>query len=190
MRTPLSRIISVSFLAWLAILLVSSAMRHEPKTFSREEDIARASALLRNAHSLSGAYPSTEGKWVRIPEKILQDTPPGHNAFNTFLTSAPEWNGQPRNALIYRSDGKDFKLVSHGSPDCTDMHARNLAMIDPMRTAYAKRMIPGGWEVVFPDEKRVAPLRNPAIKQDSTIPDHLFGECWAYGVWTPGAVFW
>jgi len=88
------------------------------------------------------------------------------------------------------SDGKDYKLIWHAPDDCTGVHASKPGLVDPVRTSYSRAMIPGGWTVSNKLEETVAPLKNPMIKLDLNIVNPLFGECWAVGVWTQGAVFW
>ena len=110
--------------------------------------------------------------------------------FDEMLRGAPVWEGTPAGAVVYMSDGKDYKLIWHKPDDCTGAHAGRPSLIDPVRTSYSRSMIPGGWTVSSQQEEAVAPARNPMVKPDPRIKNPLFGECWALGVWTPGAVFW
>jgi len=135
-----------------------------------------------------GAYPATADAWLALsPEDMAGQSPA---ALRDVLSRAKPWSGIPESALIYRSDGKDYKLIWHKPGNCNDLHAISPGLVDPVRTAYSRSMIAGGWTVTDPNERAIAPLKSPMVKPDPSIPDPLFGECWAFGVWTPGAVFW
>ncbi|MFZ5425838.1 MAG: hypothetical protein ACOZEN_02595 [Thermodesulfobacteriota bacterium] len=185
--------VGIAFAAWLLLLAAGAAFRTaQPEKPAGQGALAlvQAGRMLDAMRDASGSYPSTGGRWVLVAGEALSASAHDPKGLAERLATAPAWDGVPRSALIYRSDGRDFKLVRHAPQDCTAMHAREPALVDPVRTAYSRRMIPGGWEAVNPGEQRVAPLKDPMLRQDTDIPDSLFGECWAYGVWTPGAVFW
>jgi len=191
-----ARLLGLLFWGWVTALALFTLSTHFTASRGGSQSLpSRSVPLMENAgkalaviQAQDGAYPPSAGAWLALsPEDMAGQNPA---ALRDALRRAKPWSGVPESALIYRSDGKDYKLVWHKPGNCNDLHAISPGLVDPVRTAYSRGMIAGGWTVTDPNERAVAPLKSPMVKPDPAIPDPLFGECWAWGVWTPGAVFW
>jgi len=53
------------------------------------------------------------------------------------LPRDPRHNERPDQQYFYQSNGKDFKIISHGNPDCELLRKRRPDMVDPMRDCNA-----------------------------------------------------
>ncbi|WP_027191325.1 hypothetical protein [Fundidesulfovibrio putealis] len=191
-----ARLLGLLFWGWVTALALFTLSAHITASRGGSQSLPSGSVLLmENAakalaaiQAQDGAFPPSAGAWLALfPEDMAGQSPA---ALRDALSRAKPWSGVPGSALIYRSDGKDYKLVWHKPGNCNDLHAISPGLVDPVRTTYSRSMIAGGWTVTDPNERTVAPLKSPMVKPDPAILDPLFGECWAWGVWTPGAVFW
>jgi hypothetical protein len=191
-RAKGSFLVGVCFVAWLAYLAITSgtASRPQDRSESTLDILEDASKALDSMHARTGSYPTTRGRWVALPSEQTTHYSEHPEKFGELLLRAQAWEGDPVSAVVYMSDGKDYKLIWHAPDDCTGVHDSKPGLVDPVRTSYSRTMIPGGWTVSNELEETVAPLKNPMIKLDPKIVNPLFGECWAVGVWTQGAVFW
>lgn len=193
-----AKLLGILFWGWVAALALFTLSTHITAPRGGSQGLLDGGVLLmENAgnalaaiHAQDGTYPPSAGAWLVLSPEDVSVAGQSPAALRVALSRAKPWSGVPESALIYRSDGKDFKLIWHKPGNCNDLHPTNPGMVDPARTAYSRSMIAGGWTVIDPNERTVAPLKSPMVKPDPAIPDPLFGECWAWGVWTPGAVFW
>jgi hypothetical protein len=53
------------------------------------------------------------------------------------LPRDPRGNDVPDQQYLYRSDGKDYKLISHSPEDYTFVRASRPELIDPVREGWA-----------------------------------------------------
>lgn len=190
-----AKLLALLFWGWVAALALFTLSAHFAAPRGGSQGLLNGGVpLMENAgkalaaiQAQDGGYPPSAGAWLALSPEDMGGSPA---ALRDALSRARHWSGVPESTLIYRSDGKDFKLIWHKPGNCKDLHAISPGLVDPARTAYSRSMIAGGWTVTDPNERTVAPLKSPMVKPDPAIPDPLFGECWAWGVWTPGAVFW
>jgi hypothetical protein len=193
--TRLKKFVAACLLLWLAALATWSRMRYaqENERFSPEPAmalIAQAKAALADVKAQSGSYPPSGGQWLEASPGEFRTALAKGQGIGEFLAHARPFSGDPQECLLYRCDGKDYKLIWHRGGSCNAVHAVHPELVDPVRTAYSRTMVDGGWEASTANEAVVAKARNPQIKFDPAVPNPLFGTCWAFGTWTQGAVFW
>ena len=74
----------------------------------------------------SGLYraPAPNGDWIGglVPD------------YTRELPRDPRYSDNPSEQYIYRSDGKDYKLISYDPEDIDVVRQRNPQMLDPLRT--------------------------------------------------------
>ena len=193
--TRLGWFAAICLACWMAFLLFLSSRDMarddwQPESAQAFELLGSTQEALGALKAASGQYPTSGGKWLATTAQDLAASLKSQQGLGPFLRGLSPWTGKPSSAVIYMSDGKDYKLIWHKIGACTFVHAGRPDLVDPVRTAYSRGMIQGGWEASSPDEATVARARNPMIKPDPKIVNPLFGECWAWGIWTIGAVFW
>ncbi len=107
------------------------------RNFSDLEEIRSA---LEQFHADHGSYPVSPG-WsgLKSPDGLV--TPewiPGLTPrYLERLPEDPRSKGDPRTQYVYRSDGRDYKLISHGAFDCDQVNSRMPERVDPARVCYA-----------------------------------------------------
>ena len=111
------------------------------KISSRVGHLTGVFVALQGHHAERGAYPVSSGgwdghqtAWGRAGDMWVDGLVPHH------LDSMPR---DPRNHMVadeqylYRSDGKDFKLISHKPPDLAAVVAVQPELQDPVRAGWA-----------------------------------------------------
>lgn len=107
------------------------------RNFSDLEDIKVA---LNRYRAARGAYPVSRG-WSGV------NSPKGYSGpdwvpglvpeYLARLPQDPRGKRDPRIQYLYKSDGKDYKLISFGAYDCDQISARMPERVDPVRNCYA-----------------------------------------------------
>lgn len=100
--------------------------------------------LLRNAlesyRAKHGSYPKSHGydgiktKWGKSGEVWISGLVP------EYLPSLPRdrrYSELPQLQYLYKSDGKDYKLIQHQPPNCQLFKKATLLNVDPMRNCWA-----------------------------------------------------
>lgn len=152
---------------------------------------------LENQRNQYGAYPATGDKWVVLSQSV---DPEARGRLSHLAASEridAHWQAPPL-ALLYRSDGMDFKLIVH-SPDlrlCLKAKATDPASVDPARTYFADGIMPPpNWPVTEPAQQRLAASvirreKNWHMRDDPALNPHIRATCSAFGYWTSGAGAW
>lgn len=144
-----------------------------------------------------GVYPTTGGEWVVLSTSLGPEALEGFFQLDGAARIDAGWQAPPL-AFLYRSDGKDYKLITH-SPDlglCRKARMTDPAAVDPMRTYYDFGTMPGpNWAVTHPEERQAAitiikERRNLRMRDDPALLPNIRAVCGAFGKWTPGALFW
>lgn len=144
---------------------------------------------LETMRAEQGAYPDSADRW-----RVLALDQNG--AFPESLATLPAFEvviPLPPICILYKSDGKDYKLLLHFEDKslCRDIWNATPERVDPVRLRYFQSAAPeGSWLVREQEERRAAAalLQNEEIDPDRDAS--LRGICWACGFWTDGAVFW
>ncbi len=185
----------VAWLAWLWVSASPSPGEIAPLPPGVETSLGLENALFTLRDDLQacmageGAFPDTHGEWRQV-DMQLGAGQSGQSLAHALLDRTLPMSSQPGPQVIYRSDGRDYKLLAHGGTDCTLYKLRRPELVDPVRMAYTRSLKPGGWLVTSAAEAEVARRRAFSPQADPALPNPLSGECWAWGVWTPCAVFW
>jgi hypothetical protein len=120
-------------------------------TLQRHQDLLKVKAALeRYAADHNGAYPVAEkyegyvSAWgPSLGEKWIPELVPEYiDALPRDPANAKTADGQ---IYIYRSDGKDYKLLAHGYGDCSPAIEQEGIKIDPVRTKDGKCWAYGVW---------------------------------------------
>lgn len=198
--TRMTTLVCVLFLLWVAALVSQSRIPFQ--VGASEDQIARRlsimHATLEKHHSLFGEYPTTGGGWVLVGDGSTESE--GLRQFPSMLASAPAFSDPlkaPLVSIIYASNGKDYKLLAHLADKaiCVETHKKKPSLVDPARRGYVAGFLRGpSWKVGADEES----LAEDLLKQggdahprvDKGLNRYLWGTCWAFGFWTPGAVSW
>lgn len=85
----------------------------------------------------SGLYGSLDGAGGGLQTERTEWIPGLVPTYISALPRDPRRNDIPQEQYLYRSDGAQYKLISHGIADCYMMHRRQPARLDPARLCYA-----------------------------------------------------
>ncbi len=138
-KTTSFREILESFVLVLGVALLAGVVKPVlDEQAGMERDTQRADTLrsvsvaLENYHEVYGAYPTTDGAWSGISANGQVEYVPGLvPEFLSALPQDPNDNYPLENAgFLYCSDGLDFKLMAHRTPE--SMPADN-PFADPVR---------------------------------------------------------
>ena len=111
-----------------------------PQLLRIEEDLNLIRSALERYFEDHGAYPVSENydglhtKWGQSREDWIQGLIP---CYLTELPRDPRLNSDPDTQYLYKSDGKDYKLLSHLPPDFNLISKFYPALIDPKRPEHA-----------------------------------------------------
>ncbi|USW02761.2 sulfatase-like hydrolase/transferase [Pseudomonas pergaminensis] len=107
----------------------------------RKSDLDEIHTALENYHNVHGAYPQSSGfdgihsDWGRSSENWISGLVP---AFTEALPRDPEMSTTALPQYLYWSNGTDYKLIAHGTPQsCSFASQLNPEMVDPVRQCYA-----------------------------------------------------
>lgn len=107
-----------------------------PGAQQRVGDLTTLKAALANYRIKHGSYPVSP-QWSGVASLWGPSGPawiPGlAPEFIPSLPRDPRNHENPEEQYIYRSDGKDYKLIAHHPGDCEAIQARLPAMRDPLR---------------------------------------------------------
>jgi len=100
---------------------------------------------IRNAlagyHHIHGTYPKSSGGWDGLYTKWGDSKPdwvPGIvPEYLSELPRDPRNTDLPEQQYLYRSDGRNFKLISHTPDDISAIRQTHPELIDPMRAGWA-----------------------------------------------------
>ncbi len=117
-------------------------LSNEPKRFDqRKRDLAQVNAALQAYHQRYGSYPVSEGldginsAWGKNSDVWISGLVPD------FIPELPRDPAQSPDNIpqyLYQSDGKDYKLIAHGTlPSCTYAARTNPELVDPRRNCWA-----------------------------------------------------
>jgi len=106
----------------------------------RISDLTQINAALEAYHKEHGAYPKSKGfdglytTWGEASKEWIKDLVP---KYINALPRDPRLNTNPKEQYLYRSNGKDFKLISHGAEDCKIVKSKQPELIDPKRDCWS-----------------------------------------------------
>lgn len=108
---------------------------------SRVKDLMAIRDALEAYYRGRNAYPKSSGGWDGVSTNWGTATPdwipalvPDHLA---YLPRDPREHDLPDQQYLYKSDGADYKLISHGPDDYATVSATHPEMIDPVRPGWA-----------------------------------------------------
>ncbi len=119
--------------------------RHIVKLFTynyekRIKDLKKIRDALDAYYRKYNSYPKSKGfdglysKWGLSGENWIKNLVP---VYIDKLPRDPRRNENPMEQYIYRSNGKDYKLIAHGVEDCNIVKSLNPKLIDPKRNCWA-----------------------------------------------------
>ena len=169
------------------------AFTREDAFTSRLKGLEALREALETYRRDTGGYPDTGGKWAFL---ATDEDGPGRNILSTLhpahLREIPLPPGMDREALkgfLYRSNGKDFKLIAHNVEDCARARDTRAELIDPARRMYGRALVGAGkWKARGKELELVPYFLEDKNRYDPKLC--VYGDCFAYGFWTDNAVFW
>lgn len=109
-------------------------------TKQRKADLAQIHIALESYHMDHGKYPKSQGfdglytTWGKASTKWIRGLIP---QYINILPRDPRLTNIPKEQYLYRSNGKDFKLISHAAEDCKIVKVEYPELIDPKRDCWA-----------------------------------------------------
>jgi len=106
----------------------------------RLADLKILNQALKRYHADHSAYPVSTGfdglytKWGQSKETWISGLTP---KYIYALPREPRRNQQPDKQYLYRSDGKDYKLICHGAEDSQEVAQTTPELMDPVRKTWA-----------------------------------------------------
>lgn len=113
----------------------------EDFSVSRAKDLAVVRDALEAYRVVHRAYPRSSGgwdglrsKWGEAKDEWISGLVPDHLE---RLPRDPRENDRPDEQYLYKSDGADYKLISHGPDDLAAVATAHPELIDPVRPGWA-----------------------------------------------------
>ena len=156
--TLVELIIVISIIAVLSTIGIStySSIQQNSRNAKRKADLKEIKTALEQYFSVNGAYPTSAGNWRGtcsdfgsygdtgatgyIPgiapaymAKLPRD--PRESKVNTSSASSSCATTAASNCYLYRSNGTDYKILAHCSPEGT--MSSNDSFYDPLRSVWA-----------------------------------------------------
>lgn len=106
----------------------------------RLEDLNKLKTALEKYYSDNGEYPLSQGfdgiysKWGYSGNDWIKGLSP---KYINKLPIDPRNTNDPNLQYLYKSNGKDYKLISHSPEDCKGVEKLNNILIDPLRKCWA-----------------------------------------------------
>ena len=106
----------------------------------RLKDLKHINTALTAYHKKYGTYPKSKGydgfltKWGESSEEWIKGLIP---TYIHSLPRDPRKNHDNTQQYLYKSNGKDFKLISHYPEDCKTVKSEHPELIDPKRDCWA-----------------------------------------------------
>lgn len=106
----------------------------------RLEDLNYLKIALENYYKDNGNYPISQGfdglytKWGYSGNDWIKGLSP---KYVNKLPIDPRNTNNPSFQYLYKSNGKDYKLISHSPEDCKGVEKLNNILIDPLRKCWA-----------------------------------------------------
>jgi len=103
-------------------------------------DLTQLRGALERYREDTGGYPATsEWSGVLTPEGVerRQWIPGLVPTWLSQLPRDPRRSANPLEQYLYRSDGREYKLIAHGAIDCPRIEARQPGLVDPQRRCFA-----------------------------------------------------
>jgi len=188
---------TVRILAGLLVLLLAAVALYgatgQDDYSVRVKGLESLRGALESYHMSLGAYPDTNGNWVLLnPAGKGPGAKTASQIIPAFLPSLPVYPGMDADSLkgyLYRSDGKDYKLIAHNVDDCAKARMSRAELLDPSRRLYGKALTgPGKWNVQDVEWELVPQLLEDKNRYDQNLC--MYGDCFAYGFWTQNAAYW
>jgi len=208
-------LVAAAFAVWVCLLAVtarapsgsSEAMRGRLETLRAFRERIEAARAASGAYPESGAAKSAKAAeaggngWVVLyPQEAEPENPaPGpqdaKDAVDRIRDAKPlTKDAAGGSVILYKSDGRDFKLIAHvtGRDECLAVRDEEPGLTDLARIRFEQGVVRGPkWKVTDPHESDVArTLLGKTLRNTAGAEFPIWGTCWAYGYWTPGAIFW
>ncbi len=106
----------------------------------RLADLKLLSKVLKQYHAENASYPLSEGfdgfytSWGKAGQNWISGLTP---KYLYTLPREPKQSDDPRQQYLYRSNGKDYKLICHGVEDVHIVAQTHPKLIDPQRNTWA-----------------------------------------------------
>jgi len=106
----------------------------------RLKDLKKIAEALELFYKKHGHYPVSEGfdglhtAWGKSGKDWIKGLVPN---YLESLPRDPRKNDNPKKQYLYRSNGKDYKLIAHGVEDCSIVKSLHPELIDPKRDCWA-----------------------------------------------------
>jgi hypothetical protein len=121
-----------------------------PHHWRRLADLDSLKTALERYHQNMGSYPGSADagtSWNGVGWKgAVEDWLPGlAPSFIPGLPADPRGSENPYNQYVYKSDGRDYKLLSLVPEDCDLIVRQRPSMSDPARNVYNQCYAVGFW---------------------------------------------
>lgn len=106
----------------------------------RFHDLEKIKIALQYHYEDNGFYPVSKGfdgiytKWGHSDSEWIKGLAP---KYIKYLPIDPKKTNDPSKQYLYKSDGKDYKLISHSPEDCDVVKKTSPEMMDPKRPTWA-----------------------------------------------------
>lgn len=112
------------------------SQQYDATTKQRLSDLQAVKAALEKYHQANGAYPVSSAwdglhsQWGESTEEWIQGLAPTYIA---TLPLDPTHDNPKPSQYLYRSDGKDYKLIAHHTNDCDEIRRKESGLVDSVR---------------------------------------------------------
>lgn len=117
------------------------AMNEESYKQQTIDDLLKLKEALEKYHSAHNAYPASSGGFDAVVAAFgesKEEWIPGlAPAFIDRLPKDPRKSKDPRQQYMYRSDGKDYKLIAHNPVGMNEAVEKHPELVDPARPSWA-----------------------------------------------------
>ncbi len=146
-------LVAIAIIAILSSVVIAnlSSERAKARDSFRKSSMKEVRTALELYHTLNNSYPSTGGVWWGLSANGGNRTTSGANAYIPGLTPTyipvlpadPSGNTSGWSGFLYRSDGKDYKLLIHSiGPESFPSPGQEF--YDPIRPTWAWMICSGG----------------------------------------------
>ncbi len=120
--------------------VLSSKHKKKNNSVTRKNDLKMINNALHQYYKDNGVYPKSQGMdgiytlWGKNSINWIQNLTP---KYLDKLPRDPRNNEHPDQQYLYKSNGKDFKLISHNAEDCKIVKSKQPGLIDPKRDCWS-----------------------------------------------------
>jgi prepilin-type N-terminal cleavage/methylation domain-containing protein len=148
--TLVELLVAIAIIGVLSSIVIASmnGARRNSDYLKRVADLGQVKLALTNYQLKYGRYPTTGGGWSGYGSCWVSGSATGNINYIPLLVTERLIARLPVDirstatctneiTYIYRSDGRDYKLIAHSAPDVTIAISKNPEMRDPVRPNHA-----------------------------------------------------